>query len=114
MFGQEAADFLQRPAFDRGESAAKAGVHLVSGVYFRADRRRRSGTFAAGDVLYLKWFPVGNANHSGVTTTGMNNDSRVQFANGVVISDVTSPDSNASGNVYAEDFECWNNIEFST
>ena len=62
-------------------------------------------TFAAGDVLYLKWFPVGNANHSGGTTTGMNNDTRVQFANGVVISDVTSPDSNASGNVYAEDFD---------
>ena len=62
-------------------------------------------TFAAGDVLYLKWFPVGNANHSGGTTTGMNNDTRVQFANGVVISDVTSPDSKATGNVYADDFD---------
>ena len=62
-------------------------------------------TFAAGDVLYLKWLPVGNANHSGGTTTGMNNDTRVQFANGVVISDVTSPDSKATGNVYADDFD---------
>ena len=59
--------------------------------------------FSAGDNLYLKWFPVGNASWNGGTTDGLNG--QLHFASGVAITDVTSPDSNASGNVYAEDFD---------
>ena len=54
--------------------------------------------FSAGETLYLKWVPVKNG-----TTDG--NGAHVHFACGVVITDVTSPDSNATGNVYAEDFD---------
>ncbi len=59
--------------------------------------------FNAGDNLYLKWIPTGNASWDGGTTTGTNG--QLHFASGVVITDVTSPDSNATGNVYAEDFD---------
>ena len=59
--------------------------------------------FSAGDNLYLKWLPVGNASWNGGTTDGLNG--QLHFASGVAITDVTSPDSNASGNVYAEDFD---------
>ena len=59
--------------------------------------------FNAGENLYLKWIPVGNASWNGGTTTGLNG--QLHFASGVVITDVTSPDSKASGNVYAEDFD---------
>ena len=62
-------------------------------------------TFSAGDVLYLRWIPVGNIGCSGNVTTGMLQNTRVQFLSGVAITDVVSPDSNASGNVYAEDFD---------
>ena len=62
-------------------------------------------TFSAGDVLYLRWIPVGNIGCSGNVTTGMLENTRVQFLSGVAITDVVSPDSNASGNVYAEDFD---------
>ena len=62
-------------------------------------------TFSAGDVLYLRWIPVGNIGCSGNVTTGMLANTRVQFLSGVAITDVVSPDSNASGNVYAEDFD---------
>ena len=44
-------------------------------------------------------------NWNGGQTTGMENDTRVHFASGVVISDVVSPESDLSGNVYAEDFD---------
>lgn len=54
--------------------------------------------FSAGETLYLKWVPVKNG-----TTDG--NGAHVHFACGVVITDVTSPDSKATGNVYAEDFD---------
>ena len=54
--------------------------------------------FSAGEKLYLKWVPVKNG-----TTDG--NGAHVHFACGVVITDVTSPDSKATGNVYAEDFD---------
>ena len=54
--------------------------------------------FSAGETLYLKWVPVKNG-----TTDG--NGAHVHFVSGVVITDVTSPDSNASGNVYSEDFD---------
>lgn len=59
--------------------------------------------FSAGDNLYLKWLPVGNVSWNGGTTDGLNG--QLHFASGVAITDVTSPDSNASGNVYAEDFD---------
>lgn len=54
--------------------------------------------FSAGETLYLKWVPVKNG-----TTDG--NGAHVHFACGVAITDVTSPDSKATGNVYAEDFD---------
>ena len=60
-------------------------------------------TFSAGDMLYLRWIPYGNASWTGGTTDGLK--ARVQFASGIVITDVVSPDSDASGNVYAEDFD---------
>ena len=59
--------------------------------------------FSAGENLYLKWIPVGNASWNGGTTTGTNG--QLHFAGGVAITDVTSPDSKATGNVYAEDFD---------
>ena len=59
--------------------------------------------FGAGETLYLRWIPVGNAGWNGTTVTGLN--AWVHFVGGVAITDVTSPDSNASGNVYAEDFD---------
>jgi len=59
--------------------------------------------FNAGENLYLKWIPVGNASWNGGTTTGTNG--QLHFAGGVAITDVTSPDSKATGNVYAEDFD---------
>lgn len=55
-------------------------------------------TFGAGDTLYLRWIPVGNG-----TTDGKG--AVVHFVGGVVITDVISPDSKATGNVYAEDFD---------
>ena len=60
-------------------------------------------TFSAGDMLYLRWVPYGNASWTGGTTDGLK--ARVQFTSGIVIADVVSPDSDASGNVYAEDFD---------
>ena len=54
--------------------------------------------FSAGETLYLKWVPVKNGTPDG-------NGAHVHFAGGVVITDVTSPDSKATGNVYAEDFD---------
>lgn len=62
-------------------------------------------SFCAGDMLYLRWIPVGKIGCSGNETTGMLKDTRVQLLSGVAITDVVSPDSNASGNVYAEDFD---------
>lgn len=62
-------------------------------------------TFSAGDVLYLRWIPVGKTGCSGNETTGMLSETRVHILSGVVITDVESPDSYASGNVYAEDFD---------
>ena len=62
-------------------------------------------SFSAGDMLYLRWIPVGKIGCSGNETTGMLKDTRVQFLSGVVITDVVSPDSDASGDVYAEDFD---------
>ena len=59
-------------------------------------------TFGAGETLYLRWIPVGNAGWNG-TVDGKG--AWVHFVGGVAITDVTSPDSNASGNVYAEDFD---------
>ena len=59
--------------------------------------------FNAGETLYLKWIPSGNASWNGGTTTGSNG--QLHFAGGVAITDVTSPDSKATGNVYAEDFD---------
>ena len=55
-------------------------------------------TFSAGDTIYLRWIPVGNG-----TTNGQG--AVVHFVGGIVITDVTSPDSKATGNVYAEDFD---------
>ncbi len=59
--------------------------------------------FNAGETLYLKWIPSGNASWNGGTTTGSNG--QLHFAGGIAITDVTSPDSKATGNVYAEDFD---------
>ena len=59
--------------------------------------------FNAGETLYLKWIPSGNASWNGGTTTGSNG--QLHFAGGVAVTDLTSPDSNVSGNVYAEDFD---------
>mgnify|MGYP003305966139 CR=1 FL=1 len=59
--------------------------------------------FGAGETLYLRWIPVGNAGWNGTTANGKN--AWVHFVGGVAITDVTSPDSKASGNVYAEDFD---------
>ncbi|MBE6240845.1 MAG: hypothetical protein E7115_05050 [Bacteroidales bacterium] len=59
-------------------------------------------TFEADDVLYLRWIPTGNTGWDG-ETTGQNG--QIHFSSGVVISEVTGPDSDASGNVYAEDFD---------
>lgn len=61
--------------------------------------------FLPSETLHLRWVPVGNLNWNGGQTTGMENDTRVHFASGVVISDVVSPESEMSGNVYAEDFD---------
>jgi hypothetical protein len=47
--------------------------------------------------------PYGDASWAGGTTTGQG--AQVQLTSGVVITDVTSPDSKATGNVYAEDFD---------
>ena len=60
-------------------------------------------TFGAGDILHLRWMPYGDASWTGGTTTGAS--ARVQLTSGIVIADATSPDSNVSGNVYAEDFD---------
>ena len=59
--------------------------------------------FGAGETLYLRWIPVGNAGWNGTTVDGKN--TWVHFVGGVAITDVTSPDSKATGNVYAEDFD---------
>ena len=59
-------------------------------------------TFDAGETLYLRWIPVGNAGWNG-TANGAK--AWVHFVSGVAITDVTSPDSKATGNVYAEDFD---------
>lgn len=59
-------------------------------------------TFSAGETLYLRWIPVGNAGWNG-TVDGKG--AWVHFVGGVAITDVTSPDSKATGNVYAEDFD---------
>ena len=59
-------------------------------------------TFDAGETLYLRWIPVGNAGWNG-TANGAN--AWVHFVSGVAITDVISPDSKATGNVYAEDFD---------
>ena len=59
--------------------------------------------FGAGETLYLRWIPVGNAGWNGTTANGKS--AWVHFVGGVAITDVTSPDSKASGNVYAEDFD---------
>ena len=58
--------------------------------------------FGAGETLYLRWIPVGNAGWNG-TVDGKG--AWVHFVGGVAITDVTSPDSKATGNVYAEDFD---------
>ena len=58
--------------------------------------------FEADDVLYLRWIPTGNIGWDGVTN-GQNG--QIHFSSGVVISEITGPDSEASGNVYAEDFD---------
>ena len=58
--------------------------------------------FNADDVLYLRWIPTGNTGWDG-ETNGQNG--QIHFSSGVVISEVTGPDSDASGNVYAEDFD---------
>ena len=50
FFAQKAADLLFRSAAHRGEPAAAAGGNFFSGVYLRAYRRCRSGTFAADHV----------------------------------------------------------------
>ncbi len=55
-------------------------------------------TFGAGDTLYFRWIPAGNGATNGI-------GAYVHFVGGVVITDVTSPDSKAAGNVYAEDFD---------
>lgn len=60
-------------------------------------------TFGAGDVLYLRWVPSGNASWDNETTTGIG--ARAQMTNGVVISEVTAPHSQASGTIYSEDFD---------
>lgn len=60
-------------------------------------------TFGAGETLYLRWIPVGNAGWNGTTANGAK--AWVHFVSGVAITDVTSPDSKATGNVYAEDFD---------
>ena len=58
--------------------------------------------FEADDVLNLRWIPTGNIGWDGVTN-GQNG--QIHFSSGVVISEITGPDSEASGNVYAEDFD---------
>lgn len=58
--------------------------------------------FEADDVLYLRWIPTGNTGWDG-ETNGQNG--QIHFSSGVVISEITGPDSEASGNVYAEDFD---------
>lgn len=58
--------------------------------------------FNADDVLYLRWIPTGNKGWDG-ETNGQNG--QIHFSSGVVISEITGPDSEASGNVYAEDFD---------
>ena len=50
FFAQKAADLLFRAAAHRGKPAAAAGGNVFSGVYLRAHRRRRSGSFAADHV----------------------------------------------------------------
>ena len=58
--------------------------------------------FEADDDLHLRWIPTGNIGWDGVTN-GQNG--QIHFSSGVVISEITGPDSEASGNVYAEDFD---------
>ena len=60
FFAQKAADFLFRAAAHGGEPAAAAGGNFVSGVYLRAHRRRRSGSFAADHV---RWEPCHGDRH---------------------------------------------------
>jgi hypothetical protein len=59
-------------------------------------------TFEADDVLYLRWIPTGNTGWDGETN---GQKGQIHFSSGVVISEITGPDSEASGNVYAEDFD---------
>ena len=78
-------------AFEMPRILKYHSVKITSEVAFNAD-----------DVLYLRWIPTGNTGWDG-ETTGQNG--QIHFSSGVVISEVTGPDSDASGNVYAEDFD---------
>ena len=71
--------------------------------YYSCELTTENETFIAGETLYLRWIPYGNASWTGGTTTG--DKAQVQLTSGIVITDVVSPDSEASGNVYAEDFD---------
>ena len=91
QYSKDKLTWYDGAAFELPRILKYHSVEITSEVAFNAD-----------DVLHLRWIPTGNTGWDG-ETNGQNG--QIHFSSGVVISEVTGPDSNASGNVYAEDFD---------
>ncbi len=91
QYSKDKQTWYEGAAFELPRILKYHSVEITSEVAFNAD-----------DVLYLRWIPTGNTGWDG-ETTGQNG--QIHFSSGVVISEITGPDSEASGNVYAEDFD---------
>ena len=91
QYSKDKLTWYDGAAFEMPRILKYHSVEIASEVAFNAD-----------DVLYLRWIPTGNTGWDG-ETNGQNG--QIHFSSGVVISEITGPDSEASGNVYAEDFD---------
>lgn len=91
QYSKDKATWYDGAAFELQRILKYYSVDITTEVAFNAD-----------DVLYLRWVPSGNAGWDG-ESIGQNG--QLHFSSGVVISEVSGPDSDASGNVYAEDFD---------
>lgn len=91
QYSKDKLTWYDGAAFEMPRILKYHSVEITSEVAFNAD-----------DVLYLRWIPTGNTGWDG-ETKGQNG--QIHFSSGVVISEVAGLDSDASGNVYAEDFD---------